>query len=93
MQLVIATLLTLSISLYASIAFTQEDNVAEPDIVIKEMEDKTIHEYRINGVLYAIKVLPKKGKPYYLVAEEGGEHFIRVDEPRMLVPTWEIFRW
>lgn len=71
----------------------QDDAIGEPKIVIKQMEDKVIHEYRINGFLYAIKVIPKKGKPYYLVAEDGNEYFIRVDEPRFLVPKWEIFSW
>lgn len=70
-----------------------EDEAAEPDIVIKQLEDKVIHEYRINGFLYAIKVIPKKGKPYYLVAEDGSDNFMRVDEPRFLVPKWEILSW
>ena len=52
-----------------------------------------MHEYRINGFLYAIKVIPKKGKPYYLVAEDGSDNFMRVDEPRFMVPKWEIITW
>ena len=34
------------------------------DIVIRSGKDRTIHEYRINGFLYSIKVIPKFGKPY-----------------------------
>lgn len=84
----------LLIAILSSGAFAApEDNVAEPEIIIKEMEDKVVHEYRLNGMLYAVKVFPNKGKPYYLIAEEGGEYFTRVDEPRMLVPSWEIFTW
>lgn len=70
-----------------------EDQGGEPEIIIKQMEDKTVHEYRINGFLYAIKIMPKDGKPYYLVAEEGGENYMRVDEPRFVVPKWEILTW
>jgi len=66
---------------------------AEPEVIIRQMEDKVIHEYRIGGFTYAIKVVPKNGKPYYLVAEEGGEQFMRIDEPRFLIPKWEIFTW
>jgi len=40
-----------------------------------------------------IKVVPKKGKPYYLVAEDGDEHFMGVDEPRFLIPKWTIYSW
>ena len=70
-----------------------EEESGEPDIIIKQLEDKIVHEYRINGFLYAIKVIPKKGKPYYLVAEDGSDNFMRVDEPRFVVPKWEIITW
>ncbi len=70
-----------------------KDASTEPDIVIREFEDKTIHEYRVNGFLYAIKVFPKNGKPYYLVAEDGSDNFTNPDQPDMLVPKWEIFTW
>lgn len=69
------------------------DNPAEPEVIIRQMEDKVIHEYRIGGFTYALKVIPKNGKPYYLVAEEGGEEFMRVDEPRQRIPKWTIFSW
>ncbi len=87
--LTILLIASLSLNVFAA----PEDNVAEPEIIIKEMEDKLVHEYRLNGMLYALKVFPKNGKPYYLIAEEGGEFFTRVDEPRMQIPSWEIFTW
>lgn len=88
-SLAIALIAALPLSLNAA----PEDQASEPEIIIKQMEDKTVHEYRINGFLYAIKIIPKKGKPYYLVAEEGGENYMRVDEPRFVVPKWEILTW
>ena len=67
---------------------------AEPDVTIRQEGDKTIQEYRVNGFLYAIKVVPKVGKPYFLVRADGSEgNFIRSDQPDMLVPAWEIFKW
>lgn len=69
------------------------DDPAEPEVIIRQMEDKVVHEYRINGFTYALKVIPKNGKPYYLVAEDGGDQFMRVDEPRSLIPKWTIFTW
>ncbi|BBP80451.1 DUF2782 domain-containing protein [Pseudomonas sp. No.21] len=66
---------------------------AEPDVTIRQDGDKTIQEYRVNGFLYAIKVTPKGGKPYFLVRADGDSNFIRSDNPDMLIPQWEIFSW
>ncbi|MBF7728816.1 DUF2782 domain-containing protein [Pseudomonas sp. N040] len=66
---------------------------AEPDVTIRTEGDKTISEYRINGFLYAIKVTPKQGKPYFLVRADASEMWMRSDKPEMLVPAWEIFSW
>ena len=66
----------------------------EPEVTIRQEGDKTIQEYRVNGFLYAIKVTPKNGKPYFLVRADGSEgNFIRSDQPDMLIPAWEIFSW
>ncbi|GAB3395340.1 DUF2782 domain-containing protein [Azotobacter armeniacus] len=75
-------------------AFAQEDLSGEPDVTIREEEDKIIEEYRVNGFLYAIKVTPKFGKPYFLVRADGNDaNFVRSDEPTMRIPAWEIFKW
>lgn len=72
-----------------------EDPVsADPDVTIRQDGDRTIQEYRVNGFLYAIKVIPKNGKPYFLVRADGSDgNFIRSDDPDMLIPSWEIFSW
>jgi hypothetical protein len=77
-------------------SFAEETDVSpstEPDVTIRQDGDKTIQEYRINGFLYAIKVTPQGGKPYFLVRADGDNNFIRSDNPDMLIPQWEIFRW
>ncbi|MGE1082027.1 DUF2782 domain-containing protein [Pseudomonas shirazensis] len=67
---------------------------ADPDVTIRTEGDKTIQEYRQNGFLYAIKVTPKGGKPYFLVRADGSDgNFIRSDQPDMLIPSWKIFEW
>ncbi|TBU92519.1 DUF2782 domain-containing protein [Phytopseudomonas dryadis] len=67
---------------------------ADPDVTIRQDGDRTVEEYRVNGFLYAIKVTPKGGKPYFLVRADGSDgNFVRSDEPDMLIPSWEIFRW
>ncbi|AOZ12873.1 MULTISPECIES: DUF2782 domain-containing protein [Pseudomonas] len=67
---------------------------ADPEVTIRTEGDKTIQEYRQNGFLYAIKVTPKGGKPYFLVRADGSEgNYIRSDQPDMLIPSWKIFEW
>jgi hypothetical protein len=46
-------------------------NLPQPEVKIIHRKDATIEEYRINGQLRYIKVMPKKGKPYYLVDHDG----------------------
>lgn len=75
------------------LVLAQEDPSPEPDVTIRHDGDKTIQEYRVNGFLYAIKITPKHGKPYFLVRADGDSNFIRSDQPDMLIPQWEIFRW
>ncbi len=76
-------------------AYAEDEAVTgDPDVTIRQDGDKTIQEYRQNGFLYAIKVTPKGGKPYFLVRADGSDgNFIRSDNPDMLIPAWEIFKW
>jgi len=73
-------------------AFTEKAAPGEAEVIIHEGKDKTIHEYRINGFTYAVKVIPKNGKPYFLVTANGKD-FQNIDQPNMLIPSWEIFTW
>ena len=67
---------------------------ADAEVTIRTEGNKTIQEYRQNGFLYAIKVTPKGGKPYFLVRADGTDaNFIRSDQPDMLIPSWKIFEW
>lgn len=69
-------------------------NTPEPEITIRQEADRTIEEYRINGQLYAIKVTPKVGEPYYLVDSEGdGQLDKRQERGRLLIPSWILFKW
>ena len=77
-----------------SVMAADDAPTAEPEVTIRTEGDKVIQEYRQNGFLYAIKVTPKGGKPYFLVRADGTEaNYIRSDQPDMLIPAWEIFSW
>jgi hypothetical protein len=89
-RLLLATLLAFT----TVVAHAEDPVTADPDVTIRQDGDRTITEYRQNGFLYAIKITPKKGKPYFLVRADGSEgNFIRSDQPDMLIPQWEIFKW
>ena len=64
----------------------------EPQITIRHEEKKTMYEYRVNGILKEIKVVPEIGPAYYLVPADGGG-WIREERSQLLVPKWVIFSW
>lgn len=70
--------------------------VVTPEVRIVPRPEATVEEYRINGELYMIRVIPKKGRPYYLLDADGdGRLETRSEEldPKIMVPGWLIFRW
>lgn len=67
----------------------------EPDINIIERDDRIIEEYRANGQLYMIKVIPNVGKPYYLMDTDGDGSLEtrRGNLASPEVPNWILFEW
>lgn len=66
----------------------------EPEITIIDGDKKRMEVMSINGQVYSIKVIPKNGKPYYLVDKMGDGEFIRDSAAdRMQVPEWVIISW
>ena len=52
------------------------------------------YEYRVNGAIKEIRVVPKIGKPYYLVPSNSQDgQYIRMDGSQLLIPKWVLFRW
>jgi hypothetical protein len=71
------------------------DSLPEPEVNIIHREDRTIEEYRVNGTLRYIKVIPQKGPPYYFVDTNGDgildQQFSSLDNPPL--NQWILFRW
>ena len=67
----------------------------EPAVTITKQTGQTIEEYRVGGRLYMIKIIPKHGKPYYLVDDLGDGKFVRQDstDNGFRVPQWVIHRF
>ncbi len=74
----------------------QSGETLQPDITIIRRGKKTIQEYRINGELYMIKIIPDIGPPYYMVDTDGDGNvdLRRSDLERNLrINQWKIFSW
>jgi hypothetical protein len=70
--------------------------VIEPEVTITEQEDKTIHQYSVNGQVYMVKIVPAGDfPPYYLLDLDGdGMMDVRRDGPGdIAIPQWVLFRW
>lgn len=77
------------------IAKTDSASPPDPDIRIVRKADAVMEEYRFNGQLYMVKVVPKVGKPYYLYDHEGNGTMIKQDESPSHIepPRWTLFSW
>jgi hypothetical protein len=68
----------------------------EPDITIIRKGKKTIQEYRRNGKLYLVKIIPDVGLPYYLRDTDGdGKMDVRSNEldRGADVNMWNVIEW
>jgi hypothetical protein len=86
LTVVLATGLLASFGLAAA----EPVDIRGPDVTIIEEEDRTVLEYRQGGVLRMVRIVPKWGKPYYLVPRDqtaGHEDLQRADA---LLPNWVI---
>jgi hypothetical protein len=73
-----------------------DEQQSSGEVTIKGDENEVISEFRINGLLYMIRITPKKGKPYYLVDADGdGNLETRWNDltPDLLIPSWVLLRW
>ncbi len=75
----------------------EKGNIPEPAVTIRSTPEANLKEYRINGVLRAIKVTPKNGMPpYYLVDENATGVFIKFGPDMnddVIPPRWILFSW
>ena len=86
------TVVVAGLSFTAPPAAAQEESMA-PDITVREEEDRTVREYRVNGQLYAIEIQPAVGPSYYLVDENGDGDFRRSENANIAIPSWVLITW
>jgi hypothetical protein len=63
----------------------------EDVVTIKPSAQGRVVEYRANGKLYMLKVIPKVGKPYFLIDPRGDGRFERQETlPGLQPPMWVL---
>lgn len=98
LMLVVSTLLLAAntVAEESSVEPPPIDQGMEPEVVITPKEQGRVKEYRINGQLYMIEIIPEKGAPYFLVDTDGDgllETRQNQIQPDILIPSWPILRW
>jgi len=74
----------------------QSGESLEPDITIIRQGKKTIQEFRRNGQLYMVKVIPVVGPAYYFIDTDGdGSMDVRGSDldQGININQWKIFQW
>ena len=72
------------------------EELEEAEVTIVQQEDRIIEEYRLDGHLRAIRVIPAKGRPYFLIDTDGDGNFDRrrfALSDDILVPGWIVHSW
>jgi hypothetical protein len=65
----------------------------EPEVTITTHGEERREEFRMGGRLYMVKVIPKKGRPYYLVDKEGKGEFVKDDIQHDVSPPMWVIRF
>jgi len=74
----------------APLQAAEEESLRGPDVTIIADEERTIYEFRQNGELRMVRIVPDFGKPYYLVPRDPSQGFGNLERADMLVPSWVI---
>jgi hypothetical protein len=73
-----------------------EQTPEEDEVVIRATPQGKIEEYRRNGRLYMIRVVPFVGPPFYLIDTTGDGLFDTrryALGPEVMVPHWLLLTW
>ena len=74
-----------------------QDEQIEPTVTIREEDDRRIEEYRMNGQVYMVKVIPENGVPYYYIDRDGDGRLELDPKQAALDPVqpvyWKIKEW
>ncbi|MEE2892425.1 MAG: DUF2782 domain-containing protein [Pseudomonadota bacterium] len=86
----LGVVLTLSVGVAAPVSAADDVRISPRgrDVTIIEGETRTIYEYRQNGILRMIRVVPTTGRSYYLVPTDPTSGYGNLEQADTLVPQW-----
>lgn len=89
-RLLAASLLVAVTSLSAPLAVAESD-APKPQVTSRQQDDRTLREYRVNGQLFAIEIIPKSAPSFFLLDSDGNGNFIKSgvkNASQLQVPGW-----
>jgi len=69
------------------------ENLKGPDVTIIAGDDRTVYEFWQGGELRMVKIVPKWGKPYFLVPRDRTTGFGNLERTETLLPSWIIIEF
>lgn len=91
--LLLAYLASLGANVPAALAARSAESLRGPDVTIILREERTIFEFRQSGQLRMVKIVPRWGKPYYLVPRDRTRGFGDLERADMWLPSWVIIEF
>jgi hypothetical protein len=68
------------------------DPELQPQVTVTRRDNETVEEYRVNGRVTMVKVTPRHGHPYFLMADANGALTRRESlDSGVKVPLWLLF--
>lgn len=91
----VALLAALGLSPYIANAAEEDSREAlsGENVRIIEGEERTVYEYRHNGILRAIRIVPRLGRPYFLVSADPSQDLGDLERAKRLVPSWRLLEF
>ena len=74
-------------------AIVPTSSSADEDVTIIDGQARTVYEYRRAGQLRMIRVVPKFGRPYFLVPADPTRGNGDLEQRGQLVPSWRILEF
>lgn len=78
-------------------AWADDEDLSEAEVtIIQDDKDQRVEEYRINGKLYMIRVIPVVGPIYVMLDHDGDGQFEFTNNDPTVNPStsqWILFKW
>ena len=86
-------LIAILINLYVSGMAYANEPLRRPDVKIIAEKNRVVYEFRQNGHLKMVRVVPNFGKPYYLIPKDPTQGVSGLERVDALVPSWTLWEF